>query len=97
MSAKVLLCKFTINDNLFDFELFLNYLEAIDRPSAQLVLIWVFQCQLSIRYVAHSGVETFEVTTNFWVRHWARTVQGNLIICRLRELPILISIFTRFS
>ena len=89
MSAKVLLCKFTINDNLLDFEVFLTnissfHLEAIDRPSAQLVLIWVFKCQLSIRNVAHSGVETFEVTTNFWVRHWARTVQGNLIICRLR-------------
>ena len=54
-------------------------LEAVDRASAQLILIRIFQCKLMVGNVSHRGVKAGEVSAYFRMRYRARTVQGNLI------------------
>ena len=57
-----------------------NELEAVDRASAELILIRVLLCKLMVGDVSDGGVEAGEVTTNFRVRYGARSIQGNLTI-----------------
>merc|ERR1712192_287474 len=56
-----------------------NELEAVDRASAELVLIRVFLCKLMIWDISDGGVEAGEVTTHFRVRYGARSIQGDQI------------------
>ena len=53
-------------------------LEAVDRASAELVLIRVLLCKLMVWDVSDGGVKAGEVSTHFRVRYRARPIQGNL-------------------
>ena len=53
-------------------------LEAVDRASADLVLIRVLLCKLMVWDVSDGGVKAGEVSTHFRVRYRARPIQGNL-------------------
>ena len=55
-------------------------LEAVDRASAELILIRVLLCKLMVWDVTNTGVKAGEVTTHFRVRYGARSIQGNLTI-----------------
>ena len=60
-------------------------LEAVDRASAQLILIRIFQCKLMVGDVSHRGVKAGEVSAYFRMRHRARPIQGNLINWTVKE------------
>jgi len=54
-------------------------LEAVDRASAELVLIRVLLCKLMVWDVSDGGVKAGEVSTHFGVRYGARPIQRNQV------------------
>lgn len=53
-------------------------LEAVDRASAELILIRVLLRKLMVWDVSDGWVKAGEVPTHFRVRYGARPIQGNL-------------------